>query len=547
MLALLSFLHREMKGASTRIVVALLTAGLSRGVLLAIFNAGVAKAADRTLTWQIPAVFFAVLMLYLLASYYGIHHSVRAVEAMRERVRVRLTEKLLFAQLRFLEIRGTGDIYTQLGADLQRLRDAAMTFLNGMQAAVLVVFSLGYLAWLSLPVFFATLITGGLGAATYYWIDSDMRARIVHARSRETALFDALADTLSGFKELKLARARQRDHAGYIARLAREFRELWVKTETLYQLIGITSQTFMFILIAIVAFVLPLFAPTGGIAIFQVVATILFLMTPLETLLQAIPSFAKARVSLQSIERLEKNLDSDAAETFDQIAKALDFQTLSFRDVHFRFDSAIAEEGFDVGPLDLDIRRGEILFVIGGNGAGKTTFLKLLTGLYAPAQGIIAVDGSTVDNTRRQSYREMFAAVFGDFHLFTQLYGLGHVEPQQMTELLEELGIAHKTRIKDGALSTVDLSTGQRKRLAYAVNRLADRQIYVFDEFAADQDPQFRAYFYTELLPRLKRDGKTVIAVTHDDRWFDVADRVLKMDYGRVAEIVEHRADLRTS
>jgi putative ATP-binding cassette transporter len=547
MLALLSFLHREMKGASARIVVALLTAGLSRGVLLAIFNAGVAKAADRTLTWQIPAVFFAVLMLYLLASYYGIHHSVRAVEAMRERVRVRLAEKLLFAQLRFLEIRGTGDIYTQLGADLQRLRDAAMTFLNGMQAAVLVVFSLGYLAWLSLPVFFATLITGGLGAATYYWIDSDMRARIVHARSRETALFDALADTLSGFKELKLARARQRDHAGYIARLAREFRELWVKTETLYQLIGITSQTFMFILIAIVAFVLPLFAPTGGIAIFQVVATILFLMTPLETLLQAIPSFAKARVSLQSIERLEKNLDSDAAETFDQIAKALDFQTLSFRDVHFRFDSAIAEEGFDVGPLDLDIRRGEILFVIGGNGAGKTTFLKLLTGLYAPAQGIIAVDGSTVDNTRRQSYREMFAAVFGDFHLFTQLYGLGHVEPQQMTELLEELGIAHKTRIKDGALSTVDLSTGQRKRLAYAVNRLADRQIYVFDEFAADQDPQFRAYFYTELLPRLKRDGKTVIAVTHDDRWFDVADRVLKMDYGRVAEIVEHRADLRTS
>lgn len=540
MLTLLTFLHREMKGASARIVAALLIAGLSRGALLAIFNTGVAQAAGHALAWQIPAAFFGVLILYLLASYYGIHLSVRAVEKMRERVRVRLAEKLLFAQLRFLEIRGSGDLYTQLGADLQRLRDAAMTFLNGTQSAVLVVFSLGYLAWLSLPVFFATLITGGLGAATYYWIDNDMRARIVHARSRETALFDALADTLRGFKELKLSRARQRDHQGYIAGLAREFRELWVKTETLYQLIGITSQTFMFILIAIVAFVLPLFAPTGGIAIFQVVATILFLMTPLETLLQAIPSFAKARVSLQSIERLEKNLDSDAAETFDETVKPLDFQTISFRDVHFRFDSAIAEEGFDVGPLDLDIKRGEILFVIGGNGAGKTTFLKLLTGLYAPAQGTIAVDSKAIDNTNRQSYREMFAAVFGDFHLFMQLYGLGHIEPRQVTALLEELGIAHKTSIADGALSTVDLSTGQRKRLAYAVNRLADRQIYVFDEFAADQDPQFRAYFYTELLPRLKRDGKTVIAVTHDDRWFDVADRVLKMDYGRVAALVEH-------
>src|SRR6185437_6407742 len=173
-----------------------------------------------------------------------------------------------------------------------------------------------------------------------------------------------------------------------------------------------------------------------------------------------IPSFAKARVSLQSIERLEQNLDSDAAEAFDETVKPLDFNTLSFRDVHFRFDSAIAEEGFDVGPLDLDIKRGEILFVIGGNGAGKTTFLKLLTGLYAPAQGTIAVDGSPIDNARRQSYRELFAAVFGDFHLFTQLYGLGHIEPSQMTALLGELGIAHKTRIKDGALSTVDLSTG---------------------------------------------------------------------------------------
>ena len=374
-----------------------------------------------------------------------------------------------------------------------------------------------------------------------------MRGRIVHARERETALFDALADTLRGFKELKLGRARQRDHAGYVARLAREFRELWVKTETLYQLIGITSQAFMFLLIAIVAFVLPLFAHTGGTAIFQVVATILFMMAPLETLLQAIPSLSKARVSIASIERLEANLDSDAAGADEGAVTPLAFETLSFRDVHFRFEGAVAEEGFDVGPLDLDIRRNEILFVVGGNGAGKTTFLKLLTGLYPPAQGAILFDGNVVDDRQRQSYREMFAAVFGDFHLFTQLYGLGDPDPAKVSALLEELGIAGKTHLHDGALSTVSLSTGQRKRLAYAVNRLADRQIYVFDEFAADQDPQFRAYFYNELLPRLKREGKTVVAVTHDDRWFAVADRVVKMDYGRVAEITEHPAGGRTS
>ncbi len=153
MLRLLSFLHREMKGSGARIVAALLVAGLSRGVLLAIFNAGAGQAMAKTWAWQLPASFAGILLLYLLASYDAIHHSVRAVETMRERVRVRLAGKLLFAQLRFLEIKGSGDIYTQLGADLQRLRDAAMTFLNAMQAAVLVVFSLGYLGWLSWPVF----------------------------------------------------------------------------------------------------------------------------------------------------------------------------------------------------------------------------------------------------------------------------------------------------------------------------------------------------------------------------------------------------------
>jgi putative ATP-binding cassette transporter len=547
MFALLSYLNREMKGASARIVAALLIAGLSRGALLAIFNAGAAQAVARALTWQMPAAFFGVLLVYLLASYDGIHHSVRAVEIMRERVRVRLAEKLLFTRLRFLEIKGTGDLYTQLGADLQYLRDAAMTFLNGAQSAVLVAFALGYLAWLSWPVFFATLVTGALGAATYYWIDNDMRERIAHARTRETALFDALADTLRGFKELKLGRARQRDHAGYVATLAREFRELWVTSETLYQLVNIVSQAFMFLLIAIVAFAVPMFTHMGGVAIFQVVATVLFMMTPLETLLSAIPSLSKARVSLAAIERLEANLDSDAAEAGEAAANPMTFDKIGFRDVHFRFENAVAEESFDVGPLDLDIRRNEILFVIGGNGAGKTTFLKLLTGLYQPMQGSIEVDGRKLAASEGQSYREMFAAVFGDFHLFTRLYGLSNPDPATVTALLTELGIANKTQVRDGALSTVNLSTGQRKRLAYAVNRLADRQIYVFDEFAADQDPQFRAYFYRELLPRLKRDGKTVIAVTHDDRWFAAADRVLKMDYGRVAEIVEHPAGLLTS
>ncbi len=532
MLRLIKFLHQEMSAVAARIVAALLAAGLARGVLLALFNAGAAAAITGTISWVLPAIFVAVLLLYLLASQQGIHHSVRAVEDMRERVRVRLAGKLLFAQLRFLEQRGTGEIYTQLGSDLQKLRDAAMTFLNALQAAVLVLFSLGYIAWLSVPVFIATLLTGGAGAMLYFWLDKDMRHRISHARNRENALFDALGDTLRGFKELKLSRAKQRDHQLFIARLAREFRDLWVKSESQYQLINIVSQSFLFLLIAIVAFVLPLLTPSSGIITFQTVAAILFMMTPLETLLQAIPSLAKARASLDSIEALETHLDhSNAPET---ILPPPDFESLTFRNVHFRYDGGSSTDHFDVGPLDLEIKRGEMIFVIGGNGAGKTTFLKLLTGLYSPSSGDILLNDQALHQLGLQNYREYFAAVFSDFHLFSQLYGLDAKDHAALHDLLGDLAIAHKTRVTEGALSTIDLSTGQRKRLAYALNRLLDRQIYIFDEFAADQDPEFRAYFYAELLPRLKRDGKTVIAVTHDDRYFGTADRVVKLDYGHM-------------
>ena len=86
----------------------------------------------------------------------------------------------------------------------------------------------------------------------------------------------------------------------------------------------------------------------------------------------------------------------------------------------------------------------------------------------------------------------------------------------------------------DGRFSTLDLSTGQRKRLAMVAALLDDKPIYIFDEWAADQDPGFRRYFYEGLLGELKARGKTVLAVTHDDRYFGVADRVVKRGEGGV-------------
>ena len=92
---------------------------------------------------------------------------------------------------------------------------------------------------------------------------------------------------------------------------------------------------------------------------------------------------------------------------------------------------------------------------------------------------------------------------------------------------------------RTGEFNTVDLSTGQRKRLALIVSLLEKRPILLLDEWAADQDPEFRRKFYFDLLPALHRAGVTVVVVTHDDRYLDEMDlpaRRLRMDEGRFVE-----------
>ncbi|MBV9550440.1 MAG: ATP-binding cassette domain-containing protein [Alphaproteobacteria bacterium] len=187
--------------------------------------------------------------------------------------------------------------------------------------------------------------------------------------------------------------------------------------------------------------------------------------------------------------------------------------------------------------MDLTLRRGEILLICGGNGAGKTTLLKLLAGLYQPVSGQVELDGQPIHGVRNAAYRELFAVIFSDPYLMRRLYNLSDLNPETVRTLLVELGLDRKTSLQDGRFSTTRLSTGQRKRLAYAINRLRDRQIYIFDEFAADQDPQFRKYFYTVLLPGLKAQGKTVIAVSHDERWFGAGDRLVKLDCGKIVAV----------
>jgi putative ATP-binding cassette transporter len=251
-------------------------------------------------------------------------------------------------------------------------------------------------------------------------------------------------------------------------------------------------------------------------------------------IVSAIPQLFKVNASIETLYNLEEQLDRASGPEEQAPARKIGaFESVRFKDVVFHYRDLEGTPLFTLGPVNLTLRSGEILFIVGGNGSGKTTLLKLLTGLYAPDSGQIRIDGKPLTRPSYPAYREMISAIFSDFHLFERLYGMDDLDEEKANELLERMDIHTKTEIKDKQFSKINLSTGQKKRIAMVVALLEDRPIYAFDEWAADQDPEFKDYFYEVLLKDLKQKGKTSIVISHDDRYFDHADRLLKMEFGQ--------------
>jgi putative ATP-binding cassette transporter len=210
---------------------------------------------------------------------------------------------------------------------------------------------------------------------------------------------------------------------------------------------------------------------------------------------------------------------------------------IELKAVRMNYQELHAETGFSLGPVDLTVQAGELIYIVGGNGCGKSTLAKLLCGLYIPQEGEVLLDGKPVTDENRNDYRDLFSAVFSDFHLFNRLIGPDEEEGNAIlaSKYLETLGLADKIKIEGDGYSTLKaLSYGQQKRLALVCAYMEDRPVYVLDEWAADQDPPFKKFFYEELLPDLKRRGKTVLIITHDDQYFQLADRIIKLLDGQI-------------
>lgn len=274
-------------------------------------------------------------------------------------------------------------------------------------------------------------------------------------------------------------------------------------------------------------------AAVSGFAI-----VLLYVKGPIDQLVGALPALGQAQVAFRRVARLAADFDGREPVALEEPGGPTPElrHAIALDSVRYAYPAGEdGRPGFMVGPIDLEIRRGEILFIVGDNGSGKTTLIKLLLGLYAPQAGAIRLDGRPIAEAARDDYRQLFATVFTDYYLFDEVGTPGAGLPPEAERYLERLDIAHKVSLRDGVFSTTDLSTGQRKRLALLNAWAAGRPVIVFDEWAADQDPGFRHLFYTELLPDLRRQGRALVVISHDDRYFGLADRVVHMADGRIA------------
>jgi putative ATP-binding cassette transporter len=299
------------------------------------------------------------------------------------------------------------------------------------------------------------------------------------------------------------------------------------------------GETAYNLMLGVVVFVVPHYSSSFGQDVVKVTAACLFMASSVFGLMQSLAVMAAAEAAAGRMLGLGAELATLAEPGSGGPALPLsgDFKEIRLVGVEFAFPAPEGERPFATGPFDLTVRRGETVFVTGGNGSGKSTFLKLLTGLYHPLRGRVFVDRTEIRAEQLTAYRGLMATVFTDFHLFARLYGIEMPDQGEVRDLLRWMELDRVTALEGDRFRRLDLSAGQRKRLGLIAALLEHKPILVLDEWAADQDPQFRRKFYREVLPELKRRGLTIVAVTHDDEYFDLAGRRLHMEEGRLSEL----------
>ncbi|MEL6636060.1 MAG: cyclic peptide export ABC transporter [Bacteroidota bacterium] len=442
----------------------------------------------------------------------------------------------------YLKMRASKDeIYSTLTADASNITNASLGMIDMVTSMIMILACFVYMIFVSPVLFGISLAVIAVGVIFYQLRVGKLTQLFDNTRGLESNFLKHFNATLSGTKEINIERKKGVEI--YDEKLVPITQDAFNNNKRAFvgylnsQIIG---QILFYSLIAFIILYAGFAFAVPFPVIISFVFILLYVLGPIENIMITFPFISRAVVSAKRLLELRDELANEQLKNrklLENNAFLYPLQHLVAEQLEYTFETD--KNSFTIGPIDLQLNRGEIVFIHGGNGSGKTTFIYTLLGLYQPTRGRMVVNGQAITEDNRDVYKQLYAPVFSDFYLFDEFYSVGEVNEAKLRDYLELFEIDEKVTIEGGKFSTTDLSTGQRKRLALIAVLLEDKPVLVLDEWAADQDPYFRKKFYTEILPRFKKEGWTIIAITHDDKYYDCCDRLLKMDYGRLYELTE--------
>ena len=496
--------------------------------------------------------FIIALTIFCLAQLKSLDICGPIIENNVHLIREKLFNKLQKIELQDVESIGTSRIISHISNDTLNISQIATPLAFAGQSFILSCIASVYLFYISTSAFLLTVLVCFMAIWAFLSHSNQVNSALESAQRQASEMQEHVISLVDGFKELKLSQPKALDAVNEAVQSSAASIEYKLTAHKALSKDFILSQFALYALLGTMAFVVPMLSSTGSADVSDSVAAVMFLVSPLFGMVATVPQIIAANMSATNLLEFENLLDS--LETNNNITnkkikdhnnltehsnysdiEPLAFSNITLNEVKFEYDKE--NPSFNIGPIDLVIKRGEVIFITGNNGTGKTTLLKILTGLYKPTSGEIVCDDMKVWPENVLNFRGLYAVVFSNFYLFRKLYGINKIDTDWAKLWFDRLQLSNKVTLIDGKFSTTKLSTGQRKRLALFSALAEKKPILILDEWAADQDPGFRLFFYREILPFIKKDNITIIAITHDESYFKYADRRLHLESGVITQI----------
>ena len=451
----------------------------------------------------------------------------------------KLFNQILKAPLKTLENFGSQRFYTAM-EDLRLFANLPYTVTHTVSSLLMLILGVIYLFTISVKAAAIVLVLVVLVALCYFIVMNSMSSQVGQLRKLNEHYYGYVNDLLSGFKELKLSLSRRKNILNkYLGPNRDKSEGLDFKINYVFLSINMISQYGLYFVIAAILFGLPAMGLLDSEEVIAYVVVILFISGPINNLINLQQTYTRFMVANRRINTFMRDFEIDITSTEEEIVKDKQLQSLEFKDVCFSYNKKEEDTAFALGPVNLKINAGEVIFIIGGNGSGKSTFVNLLTGLYEPSEGDIILNGEESINVK-EDLQDSMAAIFTNNHIFSKNYdNYGLEGNEEYKKLLETMQLNEVVADDKEESARRRFSKGQSKRMSMIFALLEKKPILILDEWAADQDPHFRKFFYEQLIPKLKKEGKTIIAVTHDDAYFKSADRIIKFNYGKIVKDIE--------